>query len=418
MRYIRPSLTLLIIFLTGAILLQGQMSRKPAYAIKAGKIITITQGIIQDGIVLVRNGKIQKIGKNIPIPPGYKIIEASDRWLLPGFVDAHSHNGGERTDGFNEMIYSLNPECRTLDCAAINTPALQRGLAAGVTTILHIPGSGSNVGGIGIVMKTAGESVDDIILKFPGVLKIAQAGNPERESYGEIGAGRMGMNWHLRTIMNDCKAYAEEWNAYNSGETKEKPEKSLRFENMKEVFFDTMPAFVHTAWFQPTHSVFHMHNDEMGLDSVVITHGEFGAYRNAPEVAKRVNEGRLLYDCGPRLYDIEDNSFLGIVTEYAKRGVKNISINTDSVFSEQEKLVIQAAMASRLGIDEKLALEGITINSARVLKVDDRVGSIEEGKDADLVVWTGNPLDLRNYATLILVNGRIVYDISKERQRF
>ena len=388
--------------------------RYPAYAIKAGKILTITKGIIQNGTVLVRNGKIERVGKNIPIPPGYTVIDASQDWLLPGFIDIHSHTGGEGYGDINDMVYQLNPGLRILDTIALDTPGLKLALAAGVTTINHIPGSGSNNGGTGIVMKTAGENLDDVVLKFPGVLKIAQAGNPERRWTGEIGAGRMGMNWHLRQLLKEIKAYYDQWKAYESGKSKKKPERDIRFEYIKDIFDNTLPAFVHCAWFQPVQMVFRMWEDEFGIEKTVITHGEFAAFQNAPAIAGK----KAHYDCGPRLYDFFQDSFHGIITEYVKGGVKNISINTDAVGGGQEKLFLQAAMAVRLGLDEKQALEGITINGARAFGIDDRVGSIEAGKDADLVVWTGNPLDVRSHVLLVLVNGKKVYEVSKDGQRY
>lgn len=402
------------IFISFVVSVHALPEKTLKYAIKAGKILTITKGTIQDGIVLVRNGKIEKIGKDIPVPKDYLLIDASQDWLLPGFVDIHTHIGGEGYGDINDMIWQLNPGLRILDTIALNTPELKRAVAAGVTTINHIPGSGSNNGGTGIIMKTAGETLDDVVLRFPGVLKISQAGNPERRWTGEIGAGRMGMNWHLREFLKDIKAFHEECQAHESGASKKEPEKNIKFEYIKDIFDGTLPVFVHCAWFQPVQEVFRMYHDELGMENAVITHGEFGAFLNGSAIATR----KVHYDCGPRLFDFIEQSFHGIVTEYARRGVKNISINTDAVSRGGEKLFLQAAMAVRLGIDEKLALEAITINGARALGFDHRVGSIEKGKDADLVVWTGNPLDVRNYVLVVFVNGKIVYDVLKDGQRY
>jgi imidazolonepropionase-like amidohydrolase len=384
------------------------------YAIKAARILTITGGIVKDGIVLVNGGKIERVVGSAAIPPGYRVIDASDKWLLPGFVDAHSHSGGEGWGDINDAIYQLNPDLRILDVIALNTPQLKRAVAGGVTAINFMPGSASNNGGTGIVMKTAGDDLDAVVLRFPGVLKIAQAGNPERALTGEIGAGRMGMTWQLRMLMREIKAYHDAWVDYRSGKTKVRPEPDIRYENIMDVFDDALPVFVHSAWFQPVQSVFRMYLEEFGIRTAVITHGEFGAYRNAPAVARRP----VRLDCGPRLYDFEEDSFHGIATEYAKGGVKGISLNTDSYDDAPERLSLQAAMAVRLGLDEDKALEAITINPARALGLERRIGSIEAGKDADLVVWTGNPLDVRNHVTLALVDGKIVYDCSKEDQRY
>jgi imidazolonepropionase-like amidohydrolase len=408
------------IWLFGLLLLLGTFGlfsapkNYPAYAIKAGKILTITQGIIENGIVLVRDGKIDKIGIDIPIPSGTTVIDASRYWLLPGLVDTHSHNGGEGWSDINDSVFQLNSDLRILNAVALNTPELKRAVAAGVTTINFIPGSGSNSGGTGIIMKTAGEELDDVILRFPGVMKIAQAGNPEREYTGEIGAGRMGMNWHLRELIKAAKAYHEEWAKYERGETITPPKKDIRYEYVKDIFGGNLPVFVHCAWFQPVQMVYLMWLEEFGIEGAIITHGEFGAYRNGPAIAAR----KVFYDCGPRLYDFERDSFLGIVSEYERGGTKNISINTDSAAGGQEFLSLQASMAVRLGLDEQAALEGITINGARSLRIDHRVGSIEKGKDADLVVWTGSPLDVRSHTILVLINGRIVYDITKDGQTY
>jgi len=404
----------LVICLSFTWLASGVPQDRPPYAIKAGKILTITEGVILDGVVLVRNGKIEKVGKDIAIPAEYTVVDASKHWLLPGFVDIHSHTGGEGYGDINDMVFSLNPGLRILDTVALNTPGLKRAVAAGVTTINHIPGSGSNNGGTGIIMKTAGDDLDEVVLRFPGVLKIAQAGNPERRWTGEIGTGRMGMTWHLRELMNQIKSYHDEWEAYESGDSKEKPQKNIKFEYIKEVFDGTLPVFVHVAWFQPVQTVFRMYHDELGMENAVITHGEFGGYQNAPAVSTR----KVHFDCGPRLYDFWDDSFHGIITEYSNAGVKNISINTDAVGTGQEKLFLQAAMAVRLGIEEKMALEGITINGARAFGIDDRVGSIEVGKDADIVVWTGNPLDVRNHVILTMINGKIYYEVSRDGQQY
>lgn len=412
-----PAMIVAGIALSALSLFPGTPDGPSTYAVKAGRVLTMTRGIIENGVVLVRNGKIEKVGKDVPIPAGYRIVDASDGWLLPGFVDGHSHNGGEVGDDFNESVFSINPDVRILDSVALDTPFLKRAVAGGVTAILYIPGSGSNIAGLGVVMKTGGgKRTEDVVVRYPAVLKVAQAGNPERPATGEIGAGRMGMNWHIREVLQEARAYHDEWKAMGPAKKGHEPGRVFRFEEMDGIFDDKMAIFVHCAFFQPTQMVFRMHHDEFKFGWTVVTHGEFGAFRNGPALAKRIQDGTLYYDCGPRLYDYEGESFIGVATEYAGAGVKPISINTDSISGGQEKLCLQAAMAVRLGLDDMTALEGITINSARMLRVDDRLGSIEAGKDADLAIWTGNPLDVRNHTRLVMINGRIVYDISKDDQ--
>ena len=155
--------------------------------------------------------------------------------------------------------------------------------------------------------------------------------------------------------------------------------------------------------------------DEMAL-WVVIDHGTFDGFKLAGEVSKR---GVMVMN-GPRQFDFDFNEgrFNGNASEWEKGGVKEVGINTDAPVIPQEELFFQAAMAVRLGLDPHVALRGLTMSPAKAVGIDDRLGSIEKGKDADLVVWTGDPFDIRNYVTLVLVNGKIHYDTRKEPRRF
>ena len=383
-------------------------------AIRAAKILTVTRGVVTDGTVLVRGGKIERVLGSTVVPPGYRIIDATSLWLLPGFVDAHSHSGGEGWGDVNESILQINPDLRTLDVIALNTFQLRRAVAGGVTAINFVPGSMSNNGGLGIAMKTAGDDLDAVVLRFPSVLKIAQAGNPERPFSGELGAGRMGMAWQLRMLMRKLRACHDAAKDPRSVQSSSGTAPQAGLEDALGIFDGALPVFVHSAEVQPVQEAIRLYLQEFGIPRVVITHGEFGAYRNGPVLASTA----VRYDCGPRLYDFEEDSFRGIATEYEKAGVEGISLNTDSYDDAPERLPLQAAMAVRLGLGEDKALEGITINPARTLGLDRRIGSIEEGKDADLVVWSGNPLDVRSHVVLVLIDGKIVYDTAKEEQRY
>jgi imidazolonepropionase-like amidohydrolase len=144
-----------------------------------------------------------------------------------------------------------------------------------------------------------------------------------------------------------------------------------------------------------------------------VSHGEFGGFRSAAEIASR----GLPANIGPRQYDwtimVHDGRCYGIASEYRKAGVEKLSINTDSPVVPQEELIFQAAMAARLGLPEEAALRAVTIEPAKAVMIDQRLGSLEPGKDADVVIWTGNPLDPRNRVLLTMIGGKVVYD---ERQ--
>ncbi len=386
---------------------------KPKLAIHVGKIITCAGDPITDGTILVKDGKIEAIGRRaeIEVPEGYQVIDQKDRFAMPGLIEAHSHVGG--SDDLNEMVYQTNPELRNWDQVVPHNDRLKVALAGGVTTICFIPGSGTNMGGFGALMKTGPGTLEEVILKAPGVLKIAQAGNPERRS-GETGSGRMGMNFIIRRQLLEGRRYVAQWDAFEKGEGPE-PKVNLRLENFKPLFRREIPVVVHTQQYQVIQSTIRMLHDEMKLN-VVIDHGTFDSYKIAKELAKR----DIPVMAGPRGFyrDPDTGSIRGIVHEYAARGVTKLGLNTDAPVVPQEELFFQATMAVRYGWDEAIAIRGLTIEVARALMVDDRIGSLEVGKDADILITTGSILDPRHHVTQVLIDGRSVYDVAKDRRRF
>ena len=387
---------------------------KPKYAIHVGKILPSVGDMIVDGTILVEDGKIKAIGKRseIKVPEGFEVIDNSDRFAMPGLIDCHSHVGG--SGDLNEMVYQTNPELRNWDQVIPHNDQLKLAVAGGVTTITFIPGSGTNMGGWGCLMKTGPGKPDDVIIRAPGVLKIAQSGNPERRG-GEVGSGRMGMNHVIRQQLELGRIYVREWDLFEAGQTKVKPKKNLRLEYFKPLFRKQIPVVVHTQAYQVVQSTLRILHDEMDL-KVVIDHGTFDSYKISDEIIKR----DIPVMAGPRgfLYEPEDGQIKGIVAEYYKRGIKSLGVNTDSPVVSQEELAFQATMAVRYGWDEEMALKGLTIEPAKALMIDDRVGSLEVGKDADIVFTTGVILDPRNYVTQVLIDGENVYDIRRDRRRF
>ena len=385
------------------------------FAIAGAKVVTITKGVHDGGVVLVRDGKIEQVldapAAGWTPPAGYEVIDASGRWLLPGLIELHSHIGG--TD-LNDMVYPVNPGFRTLDNVVPDNALLRRAQAGGVTTALFIPGSGTNMGGFGTLIKTAGKSAAEMVIRFPGALKIAQGGNPERRG-GDLGFSRVGMNWLIRNALEEGKAYTEAWDEFDAGKRALPPPRNPRLELFRGLFHREYPVVVHTQGYHLIHSTVKILHDEMKL-WVVIDHGTFDGHELAPRVAER---GIQVMN-GPRQlrFDTREGGFRGLAHEWHEGGVTDVGVNTDSPVVPAEELIYQATMAVRLGLAEDVALRGITIHAARALGVADRIGSIEVGKDADLVIWTGSPLDPRCSVTLTMVSGRVVYDTRKEPQRF
>jgi len=421
MKYSVPTICLVVsLFIIGSLNAEDKQA-SPKYAVKAGKIMTmkpdkefvVGEGIINNGIILLSDGNIEALGpvSKIPVPDGYTVIDASDRWVAPGIVEAHTHIGVE--GGFNDMVTPINPELKIADSVNSEDIAVEKGVTGGVTTINTMPGSGTNFAGFSVIIKLDPSDPEKMIFREYGAMKMTQAFNPERRA-GDLGATRMGMSWYMRQILEQAKEYTEAWRAYEQGERKEKPKLKLELEKMRKAFNGEMPTIVHTYSGWGVMQTIRMFNDEKNL-KVIPTHTAYGGYAVGAEAAKRKD---VFINIGPRLVEFSrpfsDGRFHGMGAEYAKAGVKELSINTDSVgwdsyIAPQEELSFQASMSSHFGLDDREALKGITINSARALGIDDHVGSLEVGKDADIVIKKGSLLDHSTPVDLVLINGKIVY---------
>jgi len=389
-------------------------AEKPKLAVHVGKAITCAGEPVVNATILIADGKIQAIGPraSVAVPAGYEVIDHSDKFAMPGLIDAHSHVGG--TGDINEMVYQTNPELRVLDVIRPNNDQLKTAVAGGVTTITFIPGSGTNMGGWGALMKTGPGTLDEVLIRFPGVLKIAQAGNPERRG-GEVGSGRMGMNYVIRDQLRAGMGYTKDWDDYEAGRRPDKPATDLRLEYFKPLFRRQIPVVVHTQGYQVIMSTLRILHDEMNL-KVVIDHGCFDSNLLSAEILKR----GIPVMAGPRgfRYDPAVGQVKGQVAGFADRGVKALGVNTDAPVVPQEELAFQATMAVRLGWNDEAAYRGLTIEPAKALMIDKRVGSLEVGKDADVVIGTGSILDPRHYVVMVLIDGKVAYDVKKDKRRF
>ncbi|MCF7974491.1 MAG: amidohydrolase family protein [Phycisphaerae bacterium] len=419
----RVVLFVLGIFLVCTADVVAESGKTYAYAIRAGKILTMAPRakgskslqVINHGIILVSQGKIEALGpeSEVDIPSGYTIIEAGQYWVMPGIVESHCHVGADMGD-LNDMVMQVNPELRASDVVWLDDLPYTKAISGGVTTIHTMPGSGTNQGGFTVIIKTDPSDPDNVILREFGAMKATQAFNPERRG-GDLGATRMGMSWLLRQFLAQARSYHEGWVAYEQGDTQEKPQFKPQWENLRRVFNKEIPTIVHTYSTWGVMQTIRMFNDENHLP-VIATHTAFGGYGAAREAAKRPD---VSINIGPRVVEFRssverDNRFHGMGAEYAQAGVKNLSINTDSVswtdsMAPQEELASQATVSARYGLDDQAALEGITINAARALKIDQRVGSLEVGKDADIVIKKTSLIDPTTPVEMVLVNGRIAY---------
>lgn len=407
------------IITTALVMLSALSMQAPAdvVAIHAAKVLTMDSDntVVNNAVVLIEDGKIAAVGRagEVEVPDGARVIDAGDRWIFPGLIEGHNHIGASIRD-LNENVWLTNPGIRALDVIEPGNELLNSGLQGGVTSMLVVPGSGSNSGGFGIITKTAGDRVEDMTLRYPGSLKIAQAGNPEGFWFG---VNRSYMNYNTRQTLVKAKEYHEKWLAYENGEVEQKPDFDPTWHDFRGLMEKKVPVSVHTQIYQVFLKTITMLHDELDL-WIVPFHCTFDSYKTAELVAERdihiCNGPRQLY------FDRRQRKIFGHCERWAAGGVKNISVNTDCIGSRgttQEDLFYQATMAARLGWDTVDALRGVTIAVAEAFGVDDRVGSIEVGKDADMGLWTGNPLDPRSSCMMTLVDGRVVWDASKAKRR-
>ncbi|MBN1851551.1 MAG: amidohydrolase family protein [Pirellulales bacterium] len=407
----------LITSLLGLLLTMPPLARADVpekLAFRVGKVVTMDDEdrVLNNAIVLVCGGKIEKIGtiKDLPIPDGYTLIDRPDHWLVPGLVEAHDHAVGSSSD-LHDYVYLTNPGLRTTSALVPESENLKRARAGGVTTALMLPGSGNNLSGFGTLTKLAGDTVDKMLIRAPGCVKIAQAGNPERYWYG---VSRCFMYYNLRQTLQKALAYHQKWERYEAGETAEKPEFDLFWDDFRAVFRRDIIALVHTQWYQVVMSSVDMLAKKLHM-RIVLGHATFEAYKTAPLVIEQQD----IYTCnGPRQihFDQHQRKIMGNAARWWQGGVRKLGINTDAPVVPQEELPFQAAMACHYGWHPYPALRGITRIAAETLMLEDRVGSIVVGRDADLGLWTGDPIDPRSACELTVINGQIVYDAAKKRE--
>jgi len=394
-------------------------------AIKAAKALTVPLDgpqFVDNAVVLVRDGRIEAIGptSEVAVPVGYDVLDVGDRWLAPGMVELHCHIAG--TFDINDMVYLTNPGVRASTAVRPEDPKLMQGLAGGVTTVLFIPGSGTNIGGQGVLLKTGLDDYESMEVRNPGSMKLAQAGNPERWL---IRPGRSFMNWNTRNTFQRGVAYAKRWKAAeeNGGEA---PRKNLQFEVIRSLYNREAQISTHTQIYQVANMTLTMVAKELGLP-VFIDHGTFDAYRVAPR-AKELGVSAIL---GPRAIDVPSPLMMmwagtnperiqGVAAGYQEGGLEMIGFNTDSPVIPQEELSLQASMGVRYGFrwDNLESIRGLTIVPAKTAGIDHLVGSLEPGKHADIIVVGGDPADPRNGVDMVFIEGERVYDAENGRRRW
>lgn len=388
-----------------------------------GKIITMEEDGYAEGFVRTSGDKIIEIGSMEEFKKKYdfsrndkrkqneEILDVHGAWVMPGIIEAHAHIGiteekwGVIGDDCNEQTKPVTPELRAIDAINPMDPAFHDAIKAGITSVMVGPGSSNVVGGQFVFMKTQGRCVDNMIMKEPAAMKVAFGENP-KTTFGDkdvYPGTRMGVAALLRKTLFEAKQYFEKH--YGENVTQNNNEKDFIQEAWIPVFKKEIPLKVHAHRADDILTAIRIAK-EFDVD-ITIDHG---------------TESHLIVD------EIKESGFPVIVgtdlTSRSKIEVQNMNFKTNKILRDAEILFaittdhpvaliqylpICAGLAVRNGLEMKDAMEAITINAAKICKVDDWVGSLKVGKDADIAIFDDNPLETFTNTLYTIIDGEIVY---------
>ncbi|GAA1566993.1 MULTISPECIES: amidohydrolase [Kribbella] len=376
-------------------------------AVQGGTVVPVDGPPIPGGTVLIGDGRIVAVGATVAVPEDATVVDARGRWVLPGLVDAHTHMGtleegeGWAGDDHDEATTPVTAHLRALDAINPADEGFRDAVGGGVLAVGINPGSCNPIAGETVAVRCTGRTVDEMVLRSPAGMKSALGENPKRYhgDAGRLPATRMG----IAAVIRQALAEARQYDGTPADLGKEALGRVLRRE---------------IPWRQHCHRADDIRTavrlaDEFGYD-LVIDHGteahlvaELLAERNIPVLLGPLIVGRGKVELRNRAFR---NARL-----LAEAGIE-LSLVTDHPVIPANLLIVQAAYAVREGLDRDVALRAVTLNPARVLGIADRLGSLAPGKDADLCVWSGDPLDPMQRVELAYQQGREVFRWDNERR--
>lgn len=390
-------------------------------AIVGGRIVPIDAPPIESGTILLADGKIQAVGgSDLAVPDGARVVDATGKWVLPGFIDAHTHLGvDEEGEGWagndtNEMTNPVTAYVRAID--AINPVELgfSDALSGGVLATNVQPGSGNVIGGQTVAVKCWGRAVDEMVLRSPSGIKSALGENPKRV-YGDkkqTPSTRLGIAAVIREAFTKAATYDAKVRAAEAGDGTA-PDRDLGLEALAKVLRGEIPWRQHCHRTDDVATAMRL-AEEFGY-RLVIDHGT-----EAFPIADVLAERGIPVAIGPLMtsrskVELRSRS-LANPAKLAAAGVE-IAIITDHPVVPIHFLVHQATFAVKEGLDPEIALRALTLVPAKIMGVDDRLGSLTPGKDADLVIWSGDPLDVMSRAEHAYIDGREIYTWDAETRQ-
>ena len=376
--------------------------------LKNGNVMTMA-GPAFVGDVAIENGKIVAVGQSLSYSDA-EVRDVTGMTVMPGIVDPHCHigmwedaMGFEGADG-NECTNPITPELRAIDAINPYDRCFEEAAAGGVTTCVTGPGSANVIGGQFVAIKTYGDSVEDMVLRFPVAVKAAFGENPKRCYKDKCDSTRMSTAAFLRGALASARDYGARKAAANGDVTK-MPAYNQKLEALLPVLDHTIPLKAHAHQANDIFTAIRIAKEfDVGLTLEHVTEGHL----IVDELAK---ESNIPMAVGPSLtfaskFELQNKSWEtpGVL---AKAGC-HVSIITDNSVIPQQYLPLCAGMAVKAGMDPFAALQAITINPAKHIGIADRVGSIEVGKDADLVLTDGCPFEVMTNVKAVLINGAVV----------
>jgi len=379
---------------------------------------------VEGGTLLVEGGKIVAVGTEVDTA-GAEVVDCAGKYLLPGFIDAHVHTGvwgeGARDDhDANEVSDAITPYVRMLDAIYPEDIGFEDARRGGVTTLGITHGSANAIGGQMAVVKAFGLVADDMVIREPAGVKMALGENPKRvgENLSRAPRTRMGTAYLVRKAFLDAIEYRKDWDHHNALQAIEdakpdedrkplrEPKRDLGMETLLLVLDGEIPVRNHAHRMDDIRTAIRL-SEEFGY-RLVIEHATEG-WRIPDEIASRgipVAIGPLYTAASKREVNRRTAAAVGIMVEAGAM----VAIMTDSPVNTVDTLRDLVIIAIREGLAEDRALETVTMNPATILEVDDRVGSLEPGKDADFIIFDGDPWDGRNKVQATYIDGEKVFE--------
>ena len=405
-------LMLLVVTSPGFVFAQS----KTETLIRNATIMTAAKGTLENTDILIQNGKIAKIGKNLKASSNAQVIDASGKFVTPGIIDCHSHS---MLDAINEGSYSVTSMVRTRDVVNPTDIAIYRALAGGVTSANLLHGSANSIGGQNTVVKFKyGHPVEDFfIADAPPGIKFALGENVKRTNFPpqpgqspRYPRTRMGVMEVIRDAFLRARDYKQSLDDYRAKKTNIPPRRDLELEPLVEVLEGKRLVHSH-GYRSDEHLNLMLLADEFGFKVATLQHG-LEAYKIAPEIAKRGTGVSIFTDNWS--YKLEGYDAIPYNAAILWKNGVVVSINSDSD-ERMRRLNLDAAKVEKYGgVPEEEALKMITHNAAKQLGIYKRTGSIEIGKDADIVIWSAHPFSVYSHPEMTIIEGETFFDRTKD----